>query len=499
MKSIAIFHPILPLMLSAALPLMAGSMPGNDGKGGDVRALLREDSLLRKETARGEERREELARRWVGSMRLNEYGGDCVAYDPGAGACLLTVEAFNRSLEGAIPPARDSLPASPSHEEIEAARSALLGEILRERFLTGGSLPQAVRDSLIAAPESAWREQLRTARARLGDSALYALYQEHFDALFRGGEERLYQVLAGSDSVRIDSLWRDLGPRKPAAATGEKGKARLPSPAIAGPHWSNLRSQDLPPEALPGVGNLAPGAMTAPIRTPYGFLVIRLVSRRILQDTSFQKAIPTLIALAATRPKEEASAHAQETTDYFKAHRGEFFLPDTVRFRTWLLPENRPMRLSRRLEQDRMRGDTSGTPREVEERQLPPRLRRELAYYRPFRNGDLLGPIRSVFGTWYLRVLEVRKGRPCLTSEEAKPAILAALYGDRSGSAEAGAASIAEFQSKRDDARKARIADYLRDRDSGAMERWLREDLALRFVAPPMVASNRGGEREGRK
>lgn len=486
-------HPlsILPFLLSAALPLTAGPAPGSDGKGGDVRALLREDSLLREETARRGERQAELGRHWIVSMRLNEYGGDCVAYDPAAEACLLTVDAFNRSLEGALPPDPASLPEFPSREEVEAARSAHLGELLRERFLAGGPLPRAVRDSLTAAPDEQWREQFRAARVRIGDSALHAAYRARFDALFKGGEERRYQVLASSDSVRIDSLWRDLAAGPPGSAAREK------EIAPAGPAWSSLRSEDVPPQALPSVRGLAPGAMTAPVRTPYGFLVIRLVSRRTLPDTSFEKAVPTLIALSAARPREEALSRARGAADYFNAHRGALFLPDTVRFRVWLLPDTRPMRLSRRLASDRMREDTSGyRPREAEERDLPPRLRRELAYDRPFRNGEFLGPYRNVFGTWYLRVLEARRGRPCLTPEEAMPAFLAAKEeaaaqdGDRDAPIEAASAALAESESKRNGARNARIADYLRNRDAGAMDRWMRQDLALRFVDPPAPPSN---------
>jgi hypothetical protein len=247
----------------------------------------------------------------------------------------------------------------------------------------------------------------------------------------------------------------------------------------------------LPAAALQAVRAVEPGVLSGPVRAPFGYLFLREASRRGHPDIPMEAALPLVIAWAS-RPSEGDLGFERDMDAYYREHRDEFSAPDTLTFRVWLLPEPSRSTVSRRLEKrERMHADTADTRSlTVGEKDLPPKLREDLAYYQPCRQGETLGPIRSAFGLWYLRVLEVRKGGRPLTLAESRPALRKILFGwDGKDALDP---VLSEAKARERDLRASIAEQYLMARKPGAgssWERkrndWMRNHLVLRFVDLP--------------
>jgi hypothetical protein len=190
-----------------------------------------------------------------------------------------------------------------------------------------------------------------------------------------------------------------------------------------------------------------------------------------------------LIALAQ-KPAAGAGAIDKAVADYHRAHAGEFLSPDTVRFRAWLTPLPRKGRLNARRQAAEDTSALASLP--VDAADLPEALQREIARYPSLRPGDFLGPLRSLFGTWYLEAVAVKPGGRPLTLAESRPRILQTLFGGPGGDPDAFA--LRDSDAKGNDLRASLAAEYLQSQGPARMEResreWMRQ-LVLQYVSLP--------------
>lgn len=440
---------------------------------------------------RGQEKARRLPATVAQALRLDQDAEDCVAQDPGTTGCLVTVEAFNRALEHREIPWPDSDPEIRTQSGIDAIRGEVLRHILEEKYFSDAPIPARDRDSLSALAEATLFERNQAARADLGDSVLRAAYRELFPTVFQGREETRFEVLASTDSLRLASL---LSASDSHARRG----------------WQIVPQAELPAEALRAARAVDPGNLVGPVRIPYGHMVLRQVSRRKLPDVPMDAALPLLISWASL-PAGGEPGWEREMEAYFKQYPDIFTTPDTLTYRAWLLPETGPKAASRRLDRERLRRDTANhLSATVAELDLPPRLRADLDKIPPRRRGEVLGPLSSVFGTWYLLALEVRKGGRRMAFEESRPLLRKTLYG-REGP-DFLVPALADAQARERDVRTAITAQYLMTRKPDGMasgtaaavahpqeagkeatevpwesrrKDWMRNYLVLRYVALP--------------
>ena len=441
-----------------------------------------------------EEKARRLSAPFVQAARLEQYANDCVAQDPGTSICILTVEAFNRALEQKEVPLREDLSEEgqgfPAQNDIDAVRGQVLLRILEEQYFTAAPIPARDKDSLSALADATVFERNQAARAALGESTLGAAYRELFPAVFRGKEESLYEVLASTDSLRLDSV-------RSASDAGARGA------------WQIVPEADLPAEALPAVRAVKSGALAGPVRVPFGYLFLREASRRRLPDVPMAAALPLLLSWTSI-PAGGEPGWDKEMEEFHRQYPETCITPDTLTFRAWLLPGAEKGALSRRLNRVRMQADTANTHSvTVQDRELPRSLREDLSKFPPCRRGEALGPIPSGFGTWYLLAQEVRKGGRRLSLEESRPILRKRVYGW--DGPEFLVPAIADAQAREKDIRSAITAQYLMTRkpDIGSLgnmdaagskdegkagsatpwesnrNNWMRKHLILRFVELP--------------
>jgi hypothetical protein len=432
------------------------------------------------------------------ALRLDQNANDCVAQDPAAGICLLTVDAFNRALEHRTIPLRQKDPDFPTQSDIDAIRGEVLRQILGERYFTAAPIPARDKDSLSALADATVFKRNQALRDTLGEATLRAAYRELFPTVFRGKEEPLFEVLASTDSLRLDSL------------------RSAPDSSVRSAWWI-VPEAELPAEALHAARAVKSGAMAGPVRVPFGYLFLREVSRRRHPDVSMDAALPLLISRASI-PAEGEPGWEKDMEDFYRQHPESFITPDTLTYRAWLLPQTGHRAVSRRLPRmnkvrmQMQKMDTVNTNSiTVHEKDLPRGLREDLSDFPPCRRGEALGPISSVFGTWYLLALEVRNGGRSLTMEESRHALGKRVYGWEGP--EFLLPAVADAQARERDIRKAITTQYLMtrktdDKTAGDSDNaiagpaeagkagsaipweskrddWMRNHLVLRFVELP--------------
>jgi len=460
-----------PLLLSllcigCLAPAFAASSPAPNGKDADVPALLRANAHAEAEWARRREEERAARREFARSLRLDADDEACVAFDPGAGECQVTVADFNQAAaaEEAGPPGASRPPAfagapssegAPSFEDVDSGRGAVLRRLLDEAYVRLGPLPWRDRDSLDAAYLEASRARARAFRARLGDSVLRAAYREHFDRHFKGRRAIRVRVLAASDSAWLASA---LGTTPPSA-------------------WRWIDSDDLPPPARAAALALKPGGSAGPLRVPFGFLCLRYGDERNLRDTPYEEALPLLIELclqpAGSRPgRDPEPADAKESPPASDTTAQAGF----ARFQVWLRPgPASPPKQG----QDPIGTDTAGLrPIERGEGNLPAEVLGMLAAFKPIHPGDMLGPLqpkRSKLGLWYFRVLSA-PGMGSVLGPQAKAPV------SRSPGSIASASPADEAKAKEADLRMSLLAEYRqRGEDPGRRAAW-QSGLIIRFI-----------------
>lgn len=418
---------------SAFFPGGAHSAP--DEKGRDLESIARMDSLERARAIVQERENLLYRKRFLQAMRLDEFGQDCVAFDPAAGACLLTVEGFNRlAMDWNVPP--PAAPGeAPGRDAVDGARRRLLSDFLRERFPLHRAMESGAGDSVESILRDRSREKWERKRREIGDGKLRALYRAHHERLFRGREERMFHASGSSDSVQADSLWRIL-----AEAGGDS--ARRPSAGRPVPRQT-LSSGDLTPALRTAAAGLRVGELSRPLKTPFGFVILRLKSVRRIPEAGYTDALPTLLALANRSVRGDLNVE-RALIEHYRANASDYLAPDTVTFRSWLIPGA-----------GRLAGlkDTSGIqPRAVADWELPAQVRAYLGEASDFRTGDVVGPVKAVFGTWILKAVAVRGGGRPLTLEQARPRMMKRLFGTENP--DPVEMALVLVQSKEDDLRK---------------------------------------------
>lgn len=445
-------------LLGAALPpasvlaAPAGDVPAAllDAKGRDIRVKQRQDSLFRAAALDREAAERDFRKAFYLAIRLDEYEDDCVAYDPALPGCILDVGRFNGIAENWRFPGPDSAVRELDRAGVRLARRHLLRDALEAGYVSAALEGHPARDSLARAAREAVAGEVEERRREVGDSALRALYRRFHPSLFRAREEPEIHVLATSDSGHARFLLRTVSPPPSDSAAG----------ALRYPLWRQIPAEDLPPSALAALQGAKPGEIAGPVRTAFGYLLLRIARVKRTPGLSFEEALPTLTALASLAPDREDAVKAGIELHY-RERREWMVAPDTAVLNLWLIPEYKQGRQAGTREGRTgrlalLRRDTSLVrPVKTEEFQLPPSLREKLGFFLPLRGREVLGPLKSEYGHAYFQSLGTKKGGRPLSLAEASPGIRKTLFGA------AGRDSAGEARYFLDDRAASKEAEFL--------------------------------------
>jgi hypothetical protein len=475
---------LLALAFAASCPSLgwseAASAAQSDDKGRDPDLFAREMAAYkRKEAERKAEARSERDRE-TQALRLSGPPAACVAYDPARDSCLITIEDFNREAE-TRPMRPRGVPGASGDAERATARRNLLASLLGPAYLEFRISLSGKSDSLARLVARAGKRGLPDAGDKEAEADLRKRYRAWYPRLFQPREDIAVEAIGAGDSALADSLRLLLSRKAPAAD----------SAALAGKSpfaWQDVPTAALPQAALEGLDRMPRGETMGPVRTPFGFLLLRWKSRRRLPGIAYEDALPSLPQL----PSDTAAAaldFRNLAREWYRNHPQGLTAPDTTYFRAWLSPSPATKPSAEATATARVSiPDTLRSPLRLRFQDLPEQVQGRLGRYRSIHPGDFLGPIPSAFGTWYLSVSGIRPGGRRLEFAEAYPRVLQILYGP-------GATDPPQAAMRRVQAREKSIWDqvawnYLvqsQDGDKVAADReaWIRGQLDIRFVAAP--------------
>jgi len=257
----------------------------------------------------------------------------------------------------------------------------------------------------------------------MNESALRDAYSKYYRRYFRPREDVTLSLIGSSDSTYIDSLHAVLV-RWRGDTVLRNGK---PIPAEVEPPlpWISLLESDLPPELVAPTDSFWVGDFTAPIRTSYGFFIVRLTQVVPVKGVSFDDAIGKLTYLATRDNFLELDSLAEvKFRQYYDRHPQEFLLPDTLELRAWLAPAPTDSQAKGkppiRVPPDTLRF----RPLRLSSLVLPDPLRIELQNaVRKERRKAFFGPFDGPYGRWHFDVKRVRRAEGRLPYAIARQAI----------------------------------------------------------------------------
>lgn len=356
-------------------------------------------------------------------LRVNADSDDCLAIHVQRG-CLVKAQAFNRAVGSVEPDHGLGETPDKKRERIRFIRRELLKQMLQGEFLMDALKATGLEDEVVKRAKEAEAQKWAQAAKAVGEKRLRAIYDRYQDA-FAARESRVYQVLASTDSLWIDSLSK----LSPSAPSGDP-QSHVP--------WVSVPDTLMPPELADTARSLKKTKSALTVSWKAGYACIRLASARRSPPISFEQALPTLVGLSPYRDPDSLQA-LQEAKDYYGAHPAEFRNPDTLVLDVALAPGEaaeaagarhpRYIRLQS-IDLPKQAGQwLTGSSAQPNAPSALPAARDSL------RVGATLGPVFIGVGTWTFRIVRIRKGTGLTRFEEAKDGLEALLRRRRTAQA----------------------------------------------------------------
>jgi hypothetical protein len=318
----------------------------------------------------------------------------CIVRDVSTQQCLLTVFQYNNWCE--IFKSRGFR----RNDGKDSARKIAIDMSLENIYY----LMQARKSGLDSIP-SVVKEANVNAQNAINDLETKnneALYEKFQKECFAPKNESAIQLLGSSDSLIADSLLK--------LYTNEgKDKSKTGT-------CKCIPISRVPYDILKNIDSLTPGRIKS-IATPYGFFVIQVQNTTIASpEISFSGAQPMLHQLAV---QENMGVYNNSfLRAYYNEHAEDFSVPDTLDLQVWFgLPKKdvtNPInsRLLFIRNASEMAIDTARQKaRVLTQWSLPDPIRamieKQDSLFRIIKNVQIEN---TVFGTWYIRLLTVRKG-----------------------------------------------------------------------------------------
>jgi|GEM_PF-2599794 len=331
--------------------------------------------------------------------------GECLAWQ--GNNCIVNLGEYNAAAIQFRMPAKVPM---------DSAKEWILKRYLLDKKLAAeGSalgLDQS-QDSILKAQKlrlngKRWIQSARALGMVVQDlQTLQSLYGKHYHEFFAAWVDATFDIIGSSDSAYIDSLHKVLSAWNNRRRTNQlQGKPGDKEPDLP---WISVQEKDLPRELTAVIDSFHVGQISAPLHSRMGFFIVRLSKLMPHEEVLFDDAIPQLIFLA-TRNNflKKDSILEIIARKYYKDHKAQYALPDTLEVLSWLLPQeltksNNPggasMRQTPRPDTARFKSLT------LSSLILPKELQMKLhSLTRADSNATYFGPFSGKLGRWYFRI-----------------------------------------------------------------------------------------------
>ncbi len=346
----------------------------------------------------------------VNEIAVNADSQLCLVINPDNRECIVTVNEFNNFL---------SLHRIQRRIRLETARRLALRELLTDLHLADRAEKAGIpaRKELMEAEEQwvekrlLWREHAYLTETIDDDRLLNSTYDKYYDRFFREKKLMTVGIIGSTDSLFIDSLYRDIQKKEADTVPSRKRSYTNSLP------WVILPSADLPDTIISAIDTLKQ-KQSCVLKTPFGFFICRIFNVRRQREISFKQARDKLVYLILTeRTISQGKPDSILALEYYLKNNNKFITPDTLIVRAWLVPLIDTLTLremdKKKLQQMISRDTTCFRPRVIGSESLPYIVADELLSRLVGKKDKqtLIGPLTSHFGTWYFSIQKVIAGR----------------------------------------------------------------------------------------
>lgn len=352
----------------------------------------------------------EIASTWpVGKIQLDCISSDCIVFDPKTGLCVVSCDDFNQTAMTVRMP-----PTTP----LDSVRGRVLDKSLNMAYYSRKAQESGLADDpdiqkAVSNKSAALCGQGLKSRAP-NEKTLKLLYEAMYPRHFAEREVVQLDVVGSSDSLFVDSLSRLIARQDSVCGSGKGRKSNGISKNSVEIPWARSMYDNIPARLSTPTDTLKVGGVTKPIRTAFGFFIVRVGEVKIISETPFEKARDQLFRIAqGNRVISGTKADEKEATAYFKKHRNNFLSPDTLSLRLWLKPNqsNQSVQISDSGLSAKCSDTASFPSLSCISTALPPAIREIVEKTADTAKKDqVIGPIVSPFGTWTARITGRKRG-----------------------------------------------------------------------------------------
>lgn len=318
---------------------------------------------------------------------------ECLYTDDQTNKCVITNKDFNVALRILKP-----IKSMPKNDARKLALICILTDYYRNTLATStGLINNAHFNEEIGQyiEKSTQANRMRYFGRPVTDTnSLRNTYQNYYFDLFAPKRWRDIGLIGSTDSLYIDSLHEYLKENTPTINNICK--------------WSETIDTLLPDQIANVACTISPGTISTPIRTSFGFFIIKDPQEKIKEEIPFEKAINDLIYLS-TRDfyLNTDSVLEEKAYNYYKQHRSEFVTQDTLIIEARLIPVC--------VNDTSLLKDSSFLynfkPILIKSISLPDKINAEIKSILHSKvNSDSLITLSSVYGYWVLKILNSKKG-----------------------------------------------------------------------------------------
>lgn len=355
-------------------------------------------------------------------LQIRGYNDDCIAYTIADGECILSLEEFNKNC----------LTFQPSKKiPLDSARLLVLDKSLNILYLSG----EAKKNGFAALPEVQNRIKSladmnfepRKNKDEVNDQNLKKLYDKYYDTLFAEKEIVLLDLIGSTDSSYIDSIHTFLNnntaktQRRLANRKKNKKPPKLP--------WISSPMEKLPKTLTLPTDTLYENEFTKPIKTNYGFFILKIAQIENKKEIPFEEVRSHLIHMidkgeSTLRPNEITDSEARNYYKHFKKH---YRKPDTLHLKAWLVPTTSKLN-EKRLGKNEIENQTNWQPMEITNLLLPIDLQKRLQRLISQKDSvEFLGPVETQYGTWYFSIKSIIKANGYISFRKVRKEIKSLL------------------------------------------------------------------------
>jgi hypothetical protein len=360
----------------------------------------------------------------IEDLQVRGYEDDCIAFNALTGECVVTVKDYNSNILVFVPP--KNIP-------IDSARLIILDRLLNVTYLANeaknsgfANLPEVRQQTEKNIRAFAQGPKNVQSHAAINEESLKQLYEKYYDERFSEKKEVIIDIVGSSDSLYVDSLYLMLA-KQSEKKKGERATIKSRQNPIA---WIRSPAKEVPQELAKCVDTMRTSEFTRPIKTAFGWFIMRVAQINIIQELSFEKAREMLIRMSLAGEERISKVSSKQAENFYKHHKKRFVTPDTLLLRAWLLPEGKiDYGIPNIVDSAKRHADTLRVkPMLVKNLELPQKIGDQVSNLMTMTKQDsFIGPIGTNLGTWYFAVMERKRGGKQRQFTEVKNEIVAEL------------------------------------------------------------------------